>query len=63
MRDKGMISKAEHDAAMAEEVHVFPVEDVFHEFAPYFVEHVRQWAQDRFGLLVFHDQRLADAHA
>jgi membrane peptidoglycan carboxypeptidase len=38
MKDKGMISRAEYDAAMTEEIHVYPVEDVFHEFAPYFVE-------------------------
>src|SRR4029453_18655056 len=49
MRDKGMISKAEHEAAMAEEVRVHPVEDVFHEFAPYFVEQVRKDVVDRYG--------------
>jgi len=49
MKDKGMISRAEYDAAMAEEIHVFPVEDVFHEFAPYFVEQVRKDVVQRYG--------------
>ncbi|GHG65275.1 PBP1A family penicillin-binding protein [Comamonas sp. JC664] len=46
---EGMISQAEHDAANAEEVKVYPVEDVFHEFAPYFVEQVRKDLVDRYG--------------
>ncbi|MBX7096971.1 MAG: PBP1A family penicillin-binding protein [Myxococcaceae bacterium] len=49
MLEKGMISRAEHDQAMTEEVHVFPVEDVFHEFAPYFTEEVRRGIVDRYG--------------
>ncbi|NMO21262.1 PBP1A family penicillin-binding protein [Pyxidicoccus fallax] len=49
MLDEGMISKAEHDAANAEPVKVYPVEDVFHEFAPYFVEQVRKDIVDRYG--------------
>ena len=49
MQDKGMITRAEYDAAMAEEIHVFPVEDVFHEFAPYFVEQVRKEVVQRYG--------------
>jgi len=49
MKDKGMISRAEYDAAMAEEIHVYPVEDVFHEFAPYFVEQVRKDVVQRYG--------------
>ena len=49
MMDKGMISQAEHDAAEAEEIHVYPVEDVFHEFAPYFVETVRKDVVERYG--------------
>ena len=44
-----MITQAEHDAAMAEEIHVYPVEDVFHEFAPYFAEQVRKDVVDRYG--------------
>ena len=49
MLDEGMISKAEHDEANAAEVQVHPVEDVFHEFAPYFTEEVRRTVVDRYG--------------
>lgn len=49
MLEEGMISKAEHDRAEAEEVHVFPVEDVFHQFAPYFTEQVRKDIVARYG--------------
>jgi len=49
MLEKGMISKAEHDEAQQAEVNVYPVEDVFHEFAPYFTEEVRRDIVDRFG--------------
>ena len=44
-----MISPAEHDQANKEEIKVYPVEDVFHQFAPYFVEHVRRDVVERFG--------------
>lgn len=49
MLDEGMISQAEHDQAAAEEIKVFPVEDVFHELAPYFTEHVRRSVVERYG--------------
>jgi penicillin-binding protein 1A len=49
MREEGMISREEHDAASKETIHVFPVEDVFHEFAPYFVEQVRKDVVQRYG--------------
>lgn len=49
MLEEGMISKQEHDRAGVEDVQVFPVEDVFHEFAPYFVEQVRKDVVDRYG--------------
>lgn len=49
MLDEGMISKEEHDEARNTEVKVFPVEDVFHEFAPYFAEHVRRDMVERYG--------------
>jgi penicillin-binding protein 1A len=49
MLEKGMISKAEHDTAMAAEISVYPVEDVFHEFAPYFTEEVRRDIVSRYG--------------
>src|SRR5712664_150188 len=42
MFEVGMISKREHDQANADQVKVYPVEDVFHEFAPYFVEQIRK---------------------
>ncbi|HZA49594.1 MAG TPA: transglycosylase domain-containing protein, partial [Myxococcaceae bacterium] len=49
MEDEGMISEAERDAAHAAEIKVYPVEDVFHEFAPYFAEQVRRDAVSRYG--------------
>ena len=49
MLEEGMISRAEHDEANNADVRVFPVEDVFHEFAPYFVEQVRKDVVDRYG--------------
>ena len=49
MLEEGMISRQEHDQAKAAEVEVYPVEDVFHEFAPYFVEQVRKDVVDRYG--------------
>lgn len=42
MLAEGMISQAEHDVALDEEVVVFPVEDFFHETAPFVTEHVRR---------------------
>jgi penicillin-binding protein 1A len=49
MVDEGMISEAEQKEANAGEVKVYPVEDVFHEFAPYFVEQVRRDLVSRYG--------------
>ena len=49
MRNEGMISEAEERAADASEVKVYPVEDVFHEFAPYFAEQVRRDVVARYG--------------
>ncbi len=49
MLDEGMITKAEHDQAVSEKVSVFSVEDVFHNFAPYFTEEVRRNVVDRYG--------------
>jgi penicillin-binding protein 1A len=48
MRDEGMISEEERKQADAEEVHVYPVEDVFHEFAPFFTEQVRRDVVERY---------------
>lgn len=58
MLEEGMISKAEHDQADASEVSVHPVEDVFHEFAPYFTEEVRRSVVDRYGNKVLLDEGL-----
>ena len=49
MLSKGMISKAEHDEALNQEVAVFAVEDVFHEFSPYFTEETRRDVVERYG--------------
>jgi len=49
MLEEGMISRAEHDRANAEEIRALPMEDVFHQFAPYFTEHVRRDMVDRYG--------------
>lgn len=49
MLNKGMITKAEHDEASQAEVSVYAVEDVFHEFAPYFTEEVRRDVVSRYG--------------
>ncbi|OJH40140.1 penicillin-binding protein 1A [Cystobacter ferrugineus] len=48
MLDEGMISEAERKQADEEPVRVYPVEDVFHEFAPYFTEQVRRNMVDRY---------------
>lgn len=48
MLSEGMITKAEYDEADATDVHAFPVEDVFHEFSPYFTETVRKDVVDRY---------------
>jgi penicillin-binding protein 1A len=49
MLAKGMISQREHDEASQAEVNVFPVEDVFHQFSPYFTEEVRRDVVGRYG--------------
>jgi penicillin-binding protein 1A len=49
MIQKGMITQAEFDEASKAEVSVFDVEDVFHEFAPYFTEEVRRDVVNRYG--------------
>lgn len=49
MLENGMITKAEHDAAAIEDVKVYPVEDVFHETAPFIAEHVRRDIVARYG--------------
>ncbi len=49
MLAKGMITQKEHDDAKDAEVNVFPVEDVFHQFSPYFTEEVRRDVVNRYG--------------
>ena len=49
MLDEGMITKAEHDQANATEVKAYPLEDVFHNFAPYFTEETRRNIVERYG--------------
>jgi len=49
MLEEGMITQAEHDQAGAEEIKALPMEDVFHQFAPYFTEHVRRDVVERYG--------------
>lgn len=49
MLDKGMIGRAEYATALDAEVKVYPVEDVFHQFAPYFSEEVRRELVARYG--------------
>jgi penicillin-binding protein 1A len=58
MLQKGMISRAEHDEAGQAEVSVYPVEDVFHQFAPYFTEEVRRDVVSRFGNQALLDEGL-----
>ena len=48
MKEKGMITAAEFDEASKAEVSVYPVEDVFHQFAPYFTEETRKDVVDRY---------------
>ena len=58
MKIEGMISEAERQAADFEEIKVFPVEDIFHEFAPYFVEQIRKDVVQRYGNALLLNQGL-----
>ncbi len=49
MLAKGMVTNAEFTQALEAPVKVFPVEDVFHRFAPYFTEEVRRDVVNRYG--------------
>lgn len=49
MSEEGMITPADREKAEKEEVAVYPVEDVFHEFAPFFTEQVRRDVVSRYG--------------
>jgi penicillin-binding protein 1A len=48
MLSEGMITQADHDSAVNEEVVVYPVEDVFRETAPFVTEHVRRDIAERY---------------
>jgi len=49
MLEEKMISQAEHDAAAAAAIEVFPVPDISRETAPYVSEHVRRDLVARYG--------------
>ncbi|MBL8913092.1 MAG: PBP1A family penicillin-binding protein [Archangium sp.] len=49
MKEKGMITQAEFDEASKAEVSVYAVEDVFHQFAPFFTEETRRDIVERYG--------------
>jgi len=44
-----MISEAEREQAAAEPIRVFPMEDIFHDRAPFFAEQVRRDLVNRYG--------------
>ena len=56
MFEEGMVTRAEYDEALRAEVKAYPVEDVFHGFAPYFVEEVRKHLVERYGNPVLLDR-------
>jgi penicillin-binding protein 1A len=49
MADVGMITEAERAAADAEAIKVYPMEDLFHDRAPFFAEQVRRDVVARYG--------------
>lgn len=49
MRDKGYLTVAEHDAALAEEVAIVANSNAFREQAPWFTEHVRRYLVEKYG--------------
>lgn len=49
MLEKGFLTKAEHDAALAEEIVVAPKVNTFRDTAPWFTEHVRRYLVDKYG--------------
>jgi penicillin-binding protein 1A len=56
MMAEGMITKEERDEAEEAEIKVYPVDDVFRETSPFYVETVRRQIVDRYG----NDRLLAD---
>jgi penicillin-binding protein 1A len=49
MLEKGFLSQAEHDAALAEEIVVAPKTNTFRDTAPWFTEHVRRHLVNAYG--------------
>ena len=49
MAEEGMISEEERQAAAEAPIRVHPVEDVFGDTAPFFAEHLRRDAVERYG--------------
>ncbi len=49
MAECGMIDEAERASADAEPIRVYPMEDVFHDRAPFFAEQVRRDVSARYG--------------
>jgi penicillin-binding protein 1A len=49
MAEEGMITQEERREASGSEVKVFPVDDVFRETAPFYVEQARRFVVDRYG--------------
>ena len=49
MLEENFISEQAHQKALEEPIVTYPVEDVFHELAPHFVETVRQHLADTYG--------------
>jgi penicillin-binding protein 1A len=49
MAEDGMITEVERARAAAEPIRVFPMEDIFHDRAPFFAEQVRRDLVNRYG--------------
>jgi penicillin-binding protein 1A len=49
MHEEGMITDDERESAEGEEVKVYPVDDIFRETAPFYVESVRRNVVEQFG--------------
>jgi len=49
MAEEGMISRQEREAATEAEVKVYPLDDIFRETAPFYVETVRRQIVERYG--------------
>ena len=49
MAEEGMISREEREAATDAEVKVYPLDDIFRETAPFYVETVRRQIVERYG--------------